>query len=486
MNKKYADDSYQDYFTNADDIRHTMVELLGDVRNQKIIEPCFGEGAFLKDLRSPPSSILAIDIDERHFERKLDVPNVQYLNADFIDLNVCPELYNFKLENNTFDATICNPPYGLKFSKEYRKLIKKRFPMVYARESYALFFYFTLNKIRPEGRYVFIMPDTFLTSTNLKYMRDFMLKEACPSHIIQFKSKRFESVNFGYGNMCIIAGIKKQMTTEDRVEWIDATGSNAPLFQLLSQENEFISGEELINTGVEAWTSPSVKRSIKFNRQVEILENIAECRTGIYTGNNTVYCGYDERNPPKRLNGHPVNWAEVCEKPNEIEITDGVTNGKSYVPLVRGGHRGVFEKTKSCIKWTQDAISFYDKDPKARLQNREFYFQKGIAIPMVTSGRLSASEFENSIFDQGVVGIFAKCDDIHNFLLIYLNHEFSTKLKSLIAPGANNSANYLKKLKVPKLSGIELQKASKIVEKSKENGWESTFVERDEFIKSVI
>jgi hypothetical protein len=96
--------------------------------------------------------------------------------------------------------------YGLKFSKEYRKLIKKVLPDVYARESYGLFFYLTLKQLKENGRYVFIMPDTFFTSRNLGYLRKYIVDYAQPTHIIQFKSKRFGSVNFGYGNLCIIAG----------------------------------------------------------------------------------------------------------------------------------------------------------------------------------------------------------------------------------------------------------------------------------------
>ena len=105
---------------------------------------------------------------------------------------------------------------------------------------------------------------------------------------------------------------------------------------------------------------------------------------------------------------------------------------------------------------------------------------------MVTSGRLSASEMENCIFYQGVVGVFALNESYHDFLLIYLNHPFATLQKSLVAPGANNSANYLKRINVPKLSQNELNESTRIVELSKTLGWEKTQAIRDEFILSLL
>ncbi|MBF4269561.1 hypothetical protein EAY71_22095, partial [Vibrio anguillarum] len=131
-----------------------------------------------------------------------------------------------------------------------------------AKESYALFFYFTLQKLKKDGRYVFIIPDTFLTSTHLSYMREFIIKSAKPTHIIQFKSKRFGSVNFGYGNMCIIAGNIKPVDVDSKVNWIDAVESNQPLLQLLETDNTIVRGDYFIKNVSKAWISPKLLDSI--------------------------------------------------------------------------------------------------------------------------------------------------------------------------------------------------------------------------------
>ncbi|WP_181902255.1 Eco57I restriction-modification methylase domain-containing protein [Thalassotalea euphylliae] len=484
MNQHLTDKSFQGYFTDAEDLRNTMIHLLGDVSEQTILEPCFGEGAFIKNLLGTPSQIDAIDIDESHFKNHLTVNNCNYYHLDYIDYFVRPDNRNNLLPELAYDSTICNPPYGLKFTKDYRKLIKKSFPNTYAKESYALFFYFAIQQLKKDGRYVFIIPDTFMTSTHLRYMRDFIIAEAKPTHVFQFKSKRFGSVNFGYGNMCIIAGNRAATTRESEVVWVDAVSSDQPLLDLLAHEKKLVTGEYLINNAQDAWISPTRSEQIKFSRETVSLGEIAECRTGIYTGNNQMFCGYDVNKPPKRVNGHPVNWDDVTIHPSDRQRKTGIDKNVAYVPFVRGGHRKVFESANSCIRWDIDAIAFYDNDKKARLQNRDFYFRTGLAIPMVTSGRLSASEMKDSIFDQGVVGVFS--DVYHDFLLIYLNDPFATKQKSLIAPGANNSANYLKKIKVPALSDKELDQASKIVNQARETGWYETKKMREEFIASVL
>ncbi|HGH5363925.1 TPA: N-6 DNA methylase [Yersinia enterocolitica] len=486
MNNYITDCSFKGYFTNADDLRDTMINLLGDVSGQNVLEPCFGEGAFIKNLIGTPSNIDAIDIDKNHFEKELSIKNCNFYNFDFIDYFVQPLNRNKTLPENLYDSTICNPPYGLKLTQDYRKLIKKTFPEVYAKESYALFFYFAIQKLKSQGRYVFILPDSFLTSTNLKYMREFILEKAKPTHIIQFKSKRFGSVNFGYSNMCIIAGNAEKIKVNSKIKWIDATNTNEKLLYLLKIDKELVDGAYFFEHENSAWIHPNILKKTKLSRESISLGEIAECKTGIYTGDNERFCAYDAQNPPKRTNGHPIDWKKVTDNPTRIEKEEGINSDIAYVPFVRGGHRNVFEKTNSCIRWDKEAIDYYSHNKKSRLQNKTFYFKKGLAIPMVTSGRLSASEMENCIFDQGVVGVFTNDIRYHDFLLIYLNHHIATEQKSIVSPGANNSANYLKKINIPKLTENELNRATEIITISKIKGWEKTIEIRNEFISNVI
>jgi predicted RNA methylase len=486
----YTSESFQDFFTDAEDIRLVMTKLLGDVEKKLVLEPCVGQGAFLKSLHGKPKRIDAIDIDSEHLEHlKLkNYGNASIQLGDFISHFVDGDLFSQLTIDSNYDAIICNPPYGLKFSIEYRKKIKKKFPHLYARESYGLFFYFGINCLNENGRYVFIIPDTFLTSRNHKPLRKFIIKTAKPTDIIQFDSSRFESVNFGYGGLCIIAGEKRPLKTNHTVNWTDLRANkDSPLLHS-DHKAISVSGSELINSVADCWTSPKIASSTKLDSSSVSLGEIAECRTGIYTGDNTQFCAYDSDNPPKRANGHPIDWdkevylGEVTEK----QKLNGISDGKSYVPFIRGGHRQPFEVTRSAIDWNEEAISFYKKNKKSRFQNPTFYFKTGLAIPMVTSGRISASIISDSVFDQGVVGVFPKNPDHLEFLLIYLNSNFATELKRAINPGANNSANYIKRIPVPELSNLIIERSKAIVKNAEVNGWESTAVDRGQLVLQAI
>lgn len=483
---------YQDYHTDADEIRDLMIALLGDVSGKVILEPCAGEGAFLRSLDQVPKLVDAVEIDGRHAET-LGANSPYWVNVqkgDFVDHFVSGELASSLILRNNYDAVICNPPYGLRFSTDYRKAIKRRFKSIYARESYGLFMHFAISQLSFGGRYVFIVPDSFLTSFNHRPLREFLAREAAPTEIIQFKSKRFETVNFGYGNLCIIAGNKRAMRPSDTIRWFDAISFDGELnADILRDIDCSICAENLLSTVERGWVHPNIEKSAAIFGSDSLLGDIAECRTGIYTGDNSTYCGFDATRPPKRTNGHPIDWqSEVRQtRLSSEEMARGILSEPSYVPFIRGGHRKPFEATNSALQWSVEAVEAYRSNKKARLQNSQFYFRKGLAIPMVTSRRISASLMNDAVFDQGVVGVFPHDENMIDFLLVYLNSKFvSDNIKKIIGPGANNSANYVKRIPIPKITASEIQRAKELVDRSRAVSWEETYTDRETFVESLV
>ena len=456
---------YQSFFTDAEEINNLMISLLGDIRGAKVLEPCAGHGAFIRPLLRRAAHIDAIDIDTRHV-RELSLIEAKTLyvqEGDFIDYFVSGQLTSPLSIGAEYDAIICNPPYGLKFSVPYRKAIKKKYPRLYARESYGLFMVFGLQCLKEGGRFVFIVPDTFLTSRNHRPLRQMLRDNINITHLVQFKSARFESVNFGYANLCIIAGNRSSEGQKGDVLWFDYRQSKAPLtLYAFSDVQRFSSAGFRQSTG-HGWVLPKDEADLVASA-FSLLGEIADCRTGIYTGDNPRFCGYDELCPPFRINGHPIAWSQVrsTDALTNRERENGLKNPPYYVPFVRGGHRMPFEQTRSAIAWSREAVNYYRTDRKARLQNSRFYFRKGIAAPMVTSGRLSASYMEGAVFDQGVVGIFPKEEQWIEFLLVFLNSEHATEMKRNISPGANNSANYLKRLRIPVPNEFQLKESKQV------------------------
>ena len=92
--------------------------------------------------------------------------------------------------------------------------------------------------------------------------------------------------------------------------------------------------------------------------------------------------------------------------------------------------------------------SHIQAEHKARFQNSRFYFKRGIAVPMVSSTRVSASVMEDAVFDQSIVGVFPHESSLFHYLLGFFNSPTCTTLLRTLNPSANNSANYLKKLPI--------------------------------------
>ena len=457
------------HFTDAKDINLLMCKILGDLDNLALLEPCVGEGAFLENIIGTPSNITCIDIDPKVIEKarnKNKHPSVKFLCQDFIEENCFKsDLFRNKTEN--YDAVISNPPYGLHLDLVKRKQLKKAFPSLYVRESYGLFFIFSIMSLKERGRYVFLIPDTFLASKNHTSLRRFMINEAAPDCIIRFPSKKFQTINFGYGNLCIISGSKNKLSPSSKVSWLDIFDENHDLnFDSLKQARQ-LNGEQLIACVDRGWSLSgfSVNNTKSALDWVE-LGSLAECKTGIYTGDNGRFIGYDPSRINKRLNGHPIDWIKVISKEiTNQERFEGVDSDTDiYVQLIRGGHRAIFEQTPWAIKWSTDAVSFYKSNNKARFQNSTYYFRCGIAVPMVTTKRISASLMSNAVFDQGVVGVFPNDRNYCAALLLYLNSNVASLImKSMVNGSANNSANYLKRLLVPFFTPEEIATANSIL-----------------------
>lgn len=457
------------HFTEAEDINCLMCELLGNVDGLSILEPSVGHGAFLGNLNGTPLSVAAVDVDPeaiRTTSSRYSNLNLTAHCEDFVDLFLEDSpLYRHPVLSNEYDLVIANPPYGLYFTKEYRGRLKKAFPNLYARESYGLFLAFAVSLLRKGGRYVFLIPDTFMTSANHKPLRKFIVENGAPSHIVRFPSKRFVTVKFGYGNLCVVAGTRRAAVKTDAIKWLDAFGDDDELsLCALETANQF-SGNELLQNVDVGWSSPASEMHNK--RGSVTLGDVAECKTGIYTGDNCRFIGYDPLRIKRRVNGHPVDWAHsVTDLPlSQTEQADGIAGERHYVPLMRGGLHEAFETPSAAIDWSKEAIAYYKTDKKARFQNSSFYFRDGIAVPMVSAKRISATLMSNSVFDQGVVGVFPKSKDQLEPLLVYLNSQAaSADIKTLVNGSANNSANYLKRLPIPVFGSTLCNVAKAIIE----------------------
>ena len=164
---KSQKDCYCSYYTYSDAIRDYMVQKLDLYPGLSVLEPCAGDGAFVERLIGKGLQIICIDKNpdavvklQSNYGREVEI-----LHADTVldDLDTLAGVLALKGLPTLYDRIIANPPYGAWFDYEDRRKLKKRYPGLYVRESYAVFLVRCIDLLKPGGRLTFIIPDTWMT-----------------------------------------------------------------------------------------------------------------------------------------------------------------------------------------------------------------------------------------------------------------------------------------------------------------------------------
>lgn len=137
------------YFTEATDVNSAMCSLLGDVSGLDVLEPSVGSGALLSGLQGKPARVDLVDIDPDVLslaQSQSPAAHTEVHCADFIDIFAQGLLAPaHPIAGRQFDAVIANPPFGLYLDLAYRRRLKKLYPNLYVRESFGLFFVFSVT-----------------------------------------------------------------------------------------------------------------------------------------------------------------------------------------------------------------------------------------------------------------------------------------------------------------------------------------------------
>lgn len=464
---------YQSYYTNDLDITDFMVKNLNLENGDHIFEPCGGEGAFIDALLRTGASLKIDTCDVnpyavKELKRKFGKnQNIKIWEADTL-LDERHDSSGAVL----YDKIIGNPPYGAWQDYEKRSVLKKKYDGLYAKESYALFLYRCLSLLKEGGRLCFIIPDTFLFLHMHKKLRAYLLQNAAIQSILIFPSKLFPDVSFGYSNLCIIT-LKKCSKKEafqssffvykgfqSSNEFNDISSdkcSSATTKYHIAQKDMFESESHALMLG-----NDRIKNIIKSG--LECLGSVADCATGIYTGNNKRFIRKLNDETKNGKGYEAIDSSAICIN---WESIDPIADSKHFLPFIKGSSstRFIRERNEWFIDWSPSAISYYKNEKKARFQNSSFYFRKGIALPMIKSKVIKASLMEGMVFDQSIVGVFPKDNDMLFPLLGLLNSKTVCDLLHTINPTANNSSNYLKRIPIPKMSQSSKQYITEIVRK---------------------
>lgn len=459
---------YQAYYTESDEILELMTSSLEIKKNDLVLEPCFGGGAFIDKLLEYNESIILEGYElniEAFNSGKYKYQNIK--NIHLFNTNILEDSRIYSLESNGyFDKIIGNPPYGGWLDLSVRKNFKKIYPFLHTKETYILFLYKMMNLLKENGKLSFIIPDTFLNLHMHTGFREKLWKNFKVDNLILFPSKFFPKVNYGYSNMCIINITKVSNEIENFKNEVKIFSHlKSPHDFLKIKENNFkhsysFSQQELYTNIDHALFLDSDIKFINFiNHYPFRFGDIADCVTGIYTGNDKAYLRVNSYDIKNSKNYNLININEVESNPlKSNNILNGLKTSLNKIEFLKGGGQARYLKhTDWFIDWSETAVNEYKTNKKSRFQNSEFYFKEGIGIPMIKSKNTNAFLIESRLFDQSIIGIFPKNTNYCPYILALLNSPLISKIVNILNPTANNSANYIKKIPFIEPSIIELQ-----------------------------
>lgn len=464
---------YQAYYTNSSPITRYMVDQLDIRPNDYLFEPCAGDGAFIDEVvkRNIKISITAFELNPDAYKSLVDKyrnDNIEVFNEDTILFEENSLFSNSIMRY--FDKIIANPPYGAWQDYSKRNDLKKRFPNLYVKETYGLFLYKCINLLKEGGKLTFIIPDTYMSLHNHKELRKIILTKTKINEIVKFPSSFFPGVNFGYAGLSIItltkdSVLKNCLSNTFEVKTGFEKVENLPL-GICTDVYAFTQNEILENKSHAFYLFHDNSIKEVFNNSDKTIGDIADCVTGIYTGNDKKFFRVTAK---KKIKGADkfltVNDNEILDDPKLFNLT-GITRPNSFIPLQKSNGRTPFYSEPNWyINWNSEIVKHYNNDKKARFQNSSYYFKDGIALPMVKTSQTHAFKLDGYLFDQSIVGIFPKQKEDLFYLLAFLNSNLFKTLINTINPSANNSANYVKKTPLPKISTLD---KSEVIEISKE------------------
>ncbi|WP_017725846.1 Eco57I restriction-modification methylase domain-containing protein [Halalkalibacterium ligniniphilum] len=309
-----------------EDVADLMVSIAMDSNPQTILEPCFGEGAFLESINKKVNNknvrIIGVEIDPVLYGKVNDKSlNMELYNTDFFDFE------------EKVDSIVMNPPYIRQelLKKEMPKFLSKekiweRLPltenMISPRSNlYIYFFIKAWALLKNHGEIIAIVPNTWMAAEYGRSFKEFLLSNFWIKSIIQFNKDVFPNADV---DSCIIHLVKNS-------ECINKDSNLVNINQELSK-----SEIEIFNTLIQSMDKKlSVKETLNEILQTEsnwltlfnenpffdlmesmvLLERVAKLKRGLTTNYNEFFIN----NENQFVNQFPNYFTEIICSPKDVK-----------------------------------------------------------------------------------------------------------------------------------------------------------------------
>ena len=217
-----------------DDIGYSGDEVL----TKKIMEPSFGDGAFLSEIvkriikegqkQSLPeeeisgiiqNNVFGIEKDEKIYKKAIGrlnrileeykIPKIEWKNLIHGDT-----LTEWEKHKEKYDYVVGNPPFVRihNIPEGYRDIVKSFQFSDGMADLYVIFYEIGINMLGENGRLGFISPNTFIRNASQQKFRDFLIKNKYISAIYDFGASKIFPDADTYTCICLIGKEKEKKT----------------------------------------------------------------------------------------------------------------------------------------------------------------------------------------------------------------------------------------------------------------------------------
>ncbi|MFX1274116.1 MAG: class I SAM-dependent DNA methyltransferase [Promethearchaeota archaeon] len=412
-----------------------IISRLGDIKKDEVIlDPCVGPGAFIKGLLKAgvkSDQIFSFDINSEYKE-KIEKLNVSFKTQDTL-LSLTSDSYN------QFDYIIGNPPYLNKASKYIRNnriQLKKVYGKINAHETYAMFLVNGILRLKEGGKLGFITSDSFLTLRTHAKLRRFILDNCKIDEIILAPRNLFENQNVSTSPAIIIltkcSGKKNKDKRKNNIMRIiprlksEQEYQNPKTIHEIKQKQYELLPFNLFFIDVD-------EEVIKFFKRASNLEKYLKGFIGMHTHDNLKYIAAIEETELASIFKKKNQRIQVNRKKYKIISKKQFNSGNWKPYLKRGGDDQYYRPIMEALDWNDDSITNYD------IPSNVPFEEKGIVISGISS-RLAARYMPNGCYwdSNKAIGFILKDNSISiEYMLGLLNSSFYNYL----AKGIINNTN---------------------------------------------
>ncbi|WP_026495919.1 BREX-1 system adenine-specific DNA-methyltransferase PglX [Butyrivibrio sp. WCD3002] len=393
-----------------------------------------------------------IDFDllyKRLEEIKVDIN----IYKDVVISKLMPLVKVAQVMSNKYAIVATNPPYFNRFDDKLKKYTQTHYKD-YSGDLFSIFIYHNFDYCKKDGYLGFMTPFVWMFIKTYESLRQYVEQNKHIVSLIQFEYSAFEEAtvpicafvlknekSYEKGYYFRLSDFTGGMEVQ-KEKVLEAQRNKSCGFYFESMQDAFL---KIPGKPIAYWASDDIVNAFQIG---DMLEDYADCCTGMQTGNNDRYVRY---------------WFEV--NMNDFDKA-AVSTGKKWIKYNCGGDsRKWYGNHWRVINWENEGAEV-KKEKGSVIRNEAFFFKEGISWK-----RIGSSDFylrylpQGFIFDQAGDSMFPKDEDNLYYILGFVNTPVALSMFKFIAPTLNLTAGNMNKLPII----LNLDKKERISELVKAN-----------------